>query len=57
MLILIIKEDEYKLTKKNQESLKKELLSRYSDSDVVEITDSTGKVYDELLLSDLFNTK
>ena len=56
MLILIIKEDEYKLTAKNQEQLKKELLSRYADQDVVKITDSTGKVYDELKLMDLFNT-
>ena len=56
MLILIIKEDEYKLTAKNQEQLKKELLSRYADQDVVKITDSTGRIYDELKLMDLFNT-
>jgi len=57
MVILLINGDEWKFTKKNEASLKKELLSRYADQDVVKITDSTGRVYDELKLMDLFNIK
>ena len=56
MIILIINGDEWKLTSKNQEQLKKELLSRYADSAVVKIVDSSGKIYDELILQDLFDT-
>ena len=57
MLILLINTDEYRLTSKNEEQLKKELLGRYADSDVIEIIDAAGKVYDTLRLDDLFNTK
>jgi len=57
MLILIVNGDEYKLNAKNQEALKIELLGAYPDDAEVKITDYTGKIYDELKLMDLFNTK
>jgi len=61
MLILTIKNKEYELrgefiSYKGREVNKKRLLSKHG-SDVVKITDSTGNVYDELKLMDLFNIK
>ncbi len=56
MLVLVIKEDEYKLTSdiKKQILLKRELLSKYQDSDIVTIFDR-GKEIDKCRLIDIFN--
>lgn len=56
MLILVINEDEYKLFAniKKQILLKRELLSKYRDNDIVMFYDGE-KLVDECRLCELFN--
>ena len=60
MLTLKIREDEYdlegdKIYLQGVQFDKQEILLLYDKNDVVKITDNTGKIYDELILEDLFD--
>jgi hypothetical protein len=57
MLILRINNDIYKLHSdpKRQMKLRRELLSRYKDSDIVQVLDGTYEL-DRMQLSELFDT-
>jgi hypothetical protein len=57
MLILKINNEEYTLHSdpKRQMKLRRELLSRYKDSDIVQVLDGTFEL-DRMQLSELFDT-
>jgi hypothetical protein len=57
MLILRINNDEYTLhaDPKRQMELRRELLSRYKDSDIIQVLDGTYEL-DRMQLSELFDT-